>query len=101
VGHLKQNSSYSRIIHLKSDWPREFGERELFALILYSAGQENYFTLIWYFITFKLDGEVTSLSGSSQGEVEDNRKKWGDFWEKLMVINRNIVLWPLMFSMQI
>jgi len=27
---------------------------------------------------------VTSLSESSQGEVEDNREKWGDFWEKLI-----------------
>jgi len=46
--------------------------------------------------TFKLEGKVTSLSGSSQGEVEDNREKWGDFWGKLMVINRNIVLfWKL------
>jgi hypothetical protein len=26
---------------------------------------------------------VTSLSESSQGEVEDNREKWGDFWEKV------------------
>jgi len=25
--------------------------------------------------TFKLEGEVTSLSGSSQGEVEDNRRE--------------------------
>jgi hypothetical protein len=25
--------------------------------------------------TFKLEGEVTSLSKSSQGEVEDNREK--------------------------
>jgi hypothetical protein len=25
---------------------------------------------------------VTSRSESSQGEVEDNREKWGDFWEK-------------------
>ena len=41
--------------------------------------------------TFKLEGEVTSLSGSSQGEVEDNREKWGDFREKLIAINRNIV----------
>ena len=41
--------------------------------------------------TFKLKGEVTSLSESSQGEVGDNREKWGDFWEKLIVINRNIV----------
>jgi hypothetical protein len=32
--------------------------------------------------TFKLEGEVTSLSESSQGEVRDNREKWGDFWEK-------------------
>jgi hypothetical protein len=31
---------------------------------------------------FKLEGDVTSLSESSQGEVEDNREKWGDFWEK-------------------
>jgi hypothetical protein len=44
--------------------------------------------------TFKLEGEVTSLSESSQGEVGDNRKKWGDFWEKLIAINRNIVLRP-------
>ena len=28
----------------------------------------------------------------AKGELEDNRVKWGDFWEKLMVINRNIVL---------
>jgi hypothetical protein len=36
--------------------------------------------------TFKLEEEVTSLSKSSQGEVEDNREKWGDFWEKLIAI---------------
>jgi hypothetical protein len=41
--------------------------------------------------TFKLEGEVTSLSERSQGEVRDNREKWGDFWEKLFAINRNIV----------
>jgi hypothetical protein len=35
-------------------------------------------------ITFKLEGEVTSLSESSQGEVGDNREKWGDFWEKIL-----------------
>ena len=34
--------------------------------------------------TFKLEGEVTSLTESSQGEVGDNR-------EKLIVINRNIL----------
>jgi hypothetical protein len=34
---------------------------------------------------------VTSLSESSQGEVGDNREKWGDFWEKSIAINRNIV----------
>ena len=45
--------------------------------------------------TFKLEGEMTSLSESSQGEVGDNREKWGDFWEKLIVINRNIVSRPL------
>ena len=44
--------------------------------------------------TFKLEEEVTSLSKSSQGEVEDNRQKWGDFWEKLIAI-RNIVSRPL------
>jgi hypothetical protein len=41
---------------------------------------------------------VTSLSESSQGEVGDNtvnREKWGDFWEKLIAINRNIVSQPL------
>jgi hypothetical protein len=26
--------------------------------------------------------------------VDDNREKWGDFWEKLMVINGHIVLRP-------
>jgi hypothetical protein len=45
--------------------------------------------------TFKLEGEVTSLSESSQGEVGDNREKWGDFWEKSIAINRNIVSQPL------
>ena len=45
--------------------------------------------------TFKLEGEVTSLSGSSQGEVGDNREKWEDFWEKLIAINQNIVSRPL------
>ena len=45
--------------------------------------------------TFKLEGEVTSLSENSQREVGDNREKWGDFWEKLIAINRNIVLRPL------
>ena len=45
--------------------------------------------------TFKLEGEVTSLSESLQGEVGDNREKWGDFWEKLIAINRNIVSRPL------
>ena len=40
------------------------------------------------FTTFKLEGEVTSLSESSQGELED-------FWQKLTAINRNNVLWPL------
>jgi hypothetical protein len=37
--------------------------------------------------TFKLEREVTFLSESSQGEVEDNRDKWGDFREKLIVFN--------------
>ena len=45
--------------------------------------------------TFKLEGEVTSFSESSQGEVGDNREKWADFWEKLITINRNIVSRPL------
>ena len=53
------------------------------------------FKLIRALTSFKSEGEVTSLSETSQGEVEDNRKKWGDFWKKLMVINQNIVLWPL------
>jgi hypothetical protein len=38
---------------------------------------------------------VTSLSESSQGEVGDNREKWGDFWEKSTAINPNIVSQPL------
>jgi len=29
--------------------------------------------------TFKLEGEVASLSESSQGIVEDNSQKWGGF----------------------
>ena len=45
--------------------------------------------------TFKLEREVTSLSGISQGEVGDNREKWGDFGEKLIAINQNIVSRPL------
>jgi hypothetical protein len=47
------------------------------------------------FTTLKLEGEVTSLSKSSMGKVEDNREKWGDFWEKLIVINQSVVLSPL------
>ena len=43
-------------------------------------------------IIFKIEGEVISPSGSAKGEVENNIVKWGDFWEKLMVINGNIVL---------
>jgi hypothetical protein len=38
---------------------------------------------------------LTSLSESSQGEVGVNREKWGDFWEKSIAINRNIVSQPL------
>jgi hypothetical protein len=34
---------------------------------------------------------MTSLSESSQGEVEDNREKWGDLWEKSIAINSNII----------
>jgi hypothetical protein len=55
---------------------------------------------VWYWITtqsFKLEGEVTYLSESSQGEVGDNREKWGDFWEKSIAINRNIVSRPLKY----
>ena len=37
--------------------------------------------------TFKLEEEVTSLSESSKGEMEDKREKWGNFWEKLIAIN--------------
>jgi hypothetical protein len=37
--------------------------------------------------TFKLEGEMTSLSESSKGEMEDKREKWGNFWEKLIAIN--------------
>jgi hypothetical protein len=42
--------------------------------------------------TFKLEGKDTVLSETSQGEAEDNREKWGDFREKLIVKNQNIVL---------
>jgi len=38
---------------------------------------------------------VTSLSESSQEEMGDNSEKWGDFWEKLIAINRNIVSRPI------
>ena len=57
------------------------------------------FTSLWKMYraptTVKLEGEVTSLSESSQGEVGDNKEKWGDFWEKLIAINRNILSRPL------
>jgi hypothetical protein len=33
---------------------------------------------------------VTSLSESSQGEVGDNREKWGDFWEKSIGIRNSL-----------
>jgi hypothetical protein len=31
----------------------------------------------------------------SQGEVGDNREKWGDFWEKLIAIYRKVLSRPL------
>jgi hypothetical protein len=34
---------------------------------------------------------VASLLESSQGEVGDNKEKWGDFWDKSIAIIRNIV----------
>jgi hypothetical protein len=37
------------------------------------------------------DFSFRELTGRSTN-VEDNRKKWGDFWEKLITINRNIVI---------
>jgi hypothetical protein len=48
--------------------------------------------LVFLGVFFLYEGEVTSLSESLQGEVGDNREKWGDFWEKLIAINRNIVM---------
>jgi hypothetical protein len=40
------------------------------------------------FLFFRVqENFVTSLSESSQGEVGDNREKWGDFWEKSIAIN--------------
>jgi len=44
-----------------------------------------------YFQIRGTTGQVTSLSESSQVEVGDNREKCGDFWEKLIAINRNIL----------
>jgi hypothetical protein len=41
---------------------------------------------------------VTSLSESSQG---DNREKWGDFWEKLIVINQTKSGRDVWFPLQI
>ena len=63
---------------------------------LFSVKLETKMTTTYQdFTTFKLEGEVTSLSKSSMGKVEDNREKWGDFWEKLIVINQSVVLSPL------
>jgi hypothetical protein len=44
---------------------------------------------------FKLEGEVTSLSGSSPGEVEDNRERWGDFWEFNDDLSKHCFVIPL------
>jgi hypothetical protein len=41
-----------------------------------------------------LEGEVTSLSESSQGEVGDNREKWGDFWDILVYIVSRYIFLP-------
>jgi hypothetical protein len=63
---------------------------------LFSVKLETKMTTTYQdFTTFKLEGEVTSLSESSMGKVEDNREKWGDFCEKLIVINQSVVLSPL------
>ena len=45
MGHLKEHSSYSTVI-----WLRTFGGRVLFARILQSAGPDIYFTLLLYFM---------------------------------------------------
>jgi hypothetical protein len=60
------------------------------AIFQKEKGGGGTYTNHWY--AFKLEGEVTSLSESSQGEVGDNREKWGVFWEKSIAINRNITL---------
>jgi len=60
--------------------------------VLHKTFKQNVQTLVVIgraLTTFKLEGEATSLSESSQGEVEDNREKWGDFWEKLMAIKEH------------
>jgi hypothetical protein len=75
---LNKNTFAGR--HILSVFLRFYG----FCLLL--LGSHIYMYIV-YITTFKLEGEVTSLSGSSQVEVEDNREKWGDFREKLMVIS--------------
>ena len=50
----------------------------------------NQYLLLFFNAVF-LNKALTNFK--LEGEVEDNRAKWGDFWEKLMPINRNIVCW--------
>ena len=81
-------------------WTHTIDTLQHHSLSLTSSALDHYTMLIFNLIyraptTFKLEGEVTSLSERSQGEVRDNREKWGDFWEKLFAINRNIVSWSL------
>ena len=44
----------------------------------------HFFVWIQGSVHFQIRGRSTN--------VEDNREKWGDFWEKLITINRNIVM---------
>jgi hypothetical protein len=79
---------------LSSTSPCELSEREVTApsnlKVVIALGCHElsvnyvspYIVLVWFFLP---------------GEVEDNmyREKWGDFWDKLIAINRNIVPRPL------
>jgi hypothetical protein len=55
-----------------------------------SSGSFNYLLIL-----ASVTSEGSRNNVFSQGEVGDNREKWGDFWEKSIAINQNVVSRPL------
>jgi hypothetical protein len=73
-----------------------------FLLSKHLTSLSDFTTLCFHVIYSSRGSHYFQIRGGSdfsfrelQGEVGDSREKWGDFWEKLIAIIRNIVSRPL------